>query len=297
MLKINPTKEAIKFHNEKVSEIFDKIINKKIAKELLETSTLKFLNRYKNILTCGKPILLLEVHKKFLRVISNQNQISLRKAFKEVAYKEQFQKKHSKEFLNLLNVETCTYCNRNYTLDFKNLKNSRAQLDHWFPKSDFPIVALSFYNLIPSCSSCNHIKHNNKPENGWEKALENLIHPYDETIDFSFSYKFEDFNNPKTWIKEDRKNPKIEKTIRFNKLREIYEAQSDKELKDLLDLRYKYDKNYLDILCNKTFEGLNLSREEAYRLIFGIEIKEEDYHKRTFSKFKKDIIEELKNRT
>lgn len=36
-----------------------------------------------------------------------------------------------------------------------------------------------------------------------------------------------------------------------------------------------------------------MSKEEAYRMVFGIETKEEDYHKRPFSKFKKDIIDEL----
>jgi hypothetical protein len=60
------------------------------------------------------------------------------------------------------------------------------------------------------------------------------------------------------------------------KIKEIYNTHSEKELKDLLDLRYKYSKNYLDILLNKTFSGLSMSKEEAYRMIFGIEIKEED---------------------
>ena len=39
-----------------------------------------------------------------------------------------------------------------------------------------------------------------------------------------------------------------------------------------------------------------MSKEEAYRIIFGVEINEENYHKRPFSKFKKDIIEELLQR-
>jgi hypothetical protein len=291
MLKINPTPEAIKFHYKEVSKIFEKIINEKIGRGLLEDSTRKFIKRYKNILIKGKPILLLKVHQKFEIIITNQDNDKLKKCFKR-AYEDQFQKKYSKEFLNHLNIETCTYCNRNYTLDFKNLTNARAQLDHWFPKSEFPILALSFYNLIPSCHSCNHIK-GKANDYDWLTALDNQNHPYLNKSDFSFSFKFEKYNKPKVTVKP--KDLKTENTINFNKTKEIYEAQSGKELKDLLDLRYKYSKNYLDILCNETFKGLRLSQEEAYRMIFGIVTEERNFHKRPFSKFKKDIIEELKN--
>ena len=73
----------------------------------------------------------------------------------------------------------------------------------------------------------------------------------------------------------------------------VYSKHSQKELKDLIDLRKKYSDNYLEILLEKTFGNLHMSDQEKYRLIFGIEIDEKDYHKRPMSKFKKDIITEL----
>lgn len=36
-----------------------------------------------------------------------------------------------------------------------------------------------------------------------------------------------------------------------------------------------------------------MSKEEVYKNVFGIESKEKDFHKRPFSKFKYDILEEL----
>lgn len=62
--------------------------------------------------------------------------------------------------------DVCTYCNRQYTFTvIKDLKNgkrenddsriARPALDHWFPESLYPIMSLSFYNLIPSCTICN----------------------------------------------------------------------------------------------------------------------------------------------
>lgn len=82
-------------------------------------------------------------------------------------------------------------------------------------------------------------------------------------------------------------------TVKALNLPLIYEGHSSKELKDLIDLRYKYSENYLNILLEETFVGLKISKEERYRLIFGVELHETDYHKKPLSKFKNDIINQL----
>lgn len=296
MLNINPTKQAIEFHNEKISKLFNDTINKgyifrEKTQKNLSTEFLSFLGKYKDELISAKPERLIEINKEFKKKWLSSHELALIKSFFiDTGYK----RFPNKEFLNLLEIDTCVYCNRNYTLDFDKLNNARAELDHWFPKESYPILALSFYNLIPSCHSCNHIKHNNAPNGGWDNALQNINHPYleDKTSTFSFSYFFSSINQPKAILKST--SEKAKKTIEFNKVDKIYDSQSDRELKDLLKLRYKYSQNYLDILLNKTFSReFSMSKEEAYRMIFGIETKEEDYHKRPFSKFKKDIIDEL----
>lgn len=291
MIKINPPIGAIRYHEEKVSEILDKISRESIGRGLLNDSTRKFIKRYKNILIKGKPQLLLKIHQKFNTIITDQDFENLKTCFKDRGYGK-FQNDYGKEFLEKLGIDTCVYCNRNYTIQL--LKDrARAELDHWFPKESFPILALSFYNLIPSCHSCNHIKHNKAPLGGWENALDTISHPYleDARDVFSFSYFYESLHHPRVTLKSPHE--KALKTISFSKIDQIYKSHSNRELRDLIDLRYKYSKNYLDILCNKTFEDLHLSQEEAYRMVFGIEVEEENFHKRPFSKFKKDIIEEL----
>ncbi|MCY1662735.1 HNH endonuclease [Chryseobacterium sp. SL1] len=292
MLKIIPSYEAIKFHYNRASIILDKIIDERIGAGLLENSTKKFLKRYKNIIIKGKPHLLLKIHQKFAANIKNQDLENLKICFVDRGYKYQLQEKYGKEFLEKLSIDTCIYCNRNYTIQLVK-DRARAELDHWFPKESYPILALSFYNLIPSCHSCNHLKHNNSPEGNWENALININHPYieDKASTFTFDYFYNSLNEPKVILKP--KNEKAKKSIEFNKINKIYESHSNRELNDLLTLRYKYSKNYLDILLNKTFREFSMSKEEVYRIIFGVEITEDDYHKRPFSKFKKDIIEEL----
>ena len=149
-------------------------------------------------------------------------------------------------------------------------------------------MALSIYNLIPSCSICNSTIKGSKP-----LSLELNIHPYIEEEDFKFSYEYNSISGlaVKTICE---KGSKTENTLEFFKIKDIYNAHSDYELKDLYDLRKKYSDTFLNII-EKNFDGI-MSKEEAYRIIFGVEINEENYHKRPFSKFKKDIIEELLQR-
>lgn len=56
-------------------------------------------------------------------------------------------------------VRICPYCNLAYT--FNRETKTMGQLDHFYPKSEFPEFALCYYNLIPSCSTCNRIKGKN----------------------------------------------------------------------------------------------------------------------------------------
>lgn len=237
-------------------------------------------------LILGKPSELLEINGELENLGINHD--TIKGLFVESGYKHWFQPNFGNKLLNIINQDTCTYCNRNYTL--QTVPNrSRAELDHWFSKETFPLLALSFYNLIPSCHSCNHLKLNNVID-------DTFAHPYTITEDnqnFKFSFDYINIDKKFEIKLKVEKNSKMDNSLKDFKIKEIYNTHSEKELKDLLDLRYKYSKNYLDILLNKTFSGLSMSKEEAYRMIFGIEIKEEEYHKRPFSKFKHDIIEEL----
>ncbi|UKM65463.2 tetratricopeptide repeat protein [Flavobacteriaceae bacterium GSB9] len=195
----------------------------------------------------------------------------------------------------LLDKHTCTYCNREYIFVYRNPSGSGKsmvpQFDHWFAKTDFPLLGISFYNLIPSCSTCNTIKSST------ELNLKDHLHPYlDSNISstYNFSYSPISISENKIVFKNSSLfNTKGIDTVRALNLPLIYRGHSSKELQDLIDLRFKYSDNYLNILLEKTFGHLDVPKEEIYRLIFGIELEEDKYHKRVFSKFKNDIIKEL----
>jgi hypothetical protein len=62
------------------------------------------------------------------------------------------------DLIEKLNINVCPYCNRQYTNTIKPLSSlggTRPTLDHYLIKSLYPYLALSFWNLVPSCYSCN----------------------------------------------------------------------------------------------------------------------------------------------
>ncbi len=76
------------------------------------------------------------------------------------------------KFVETIDLKTCPYCNRNYTFIVDEESGKlRPEIDHFYPKSIYPFLSMSFYNLIPSCPICNHTKSS--------KIKENLINPYD----------------------------------------------------------------------------------------------------------------------
>lgn len=205
-------------------------------------------------------------------------------------------KENSYWLAKLLNVNTCAYCNRLYTttvIENNEKKISRPQFDHWYAKSKYPLLSLSFYNLIPSCSICNS---SFKGEKIFD--LDSHIHPYilddeESNENFKFSYKKKSLLDNNVILKYAKEDSKTENTFNDFKIEQMYNSHSEFELKDLLDLRYKYPDNYIKILFEDTFENLEISKQEAYILIFGTELDESNFHKRPFSKFKSDLLKEL----
>lgn len=93
----------------------------------------------------------------------------------------------------------------------------------FFPKDEYPIFALSFYNFIPSCRTCNHIKSNNN-------YLE-LINPYDSRLTndtFYFDAEPKDYGNFTLSLKAKYKTFEAAADILNEKLqlKELYKYHS-----------------------------------------------------------------------
>lgn len=193
-----------------------------------------------------------------------------------------------------LKVRSCIFCNRTFTVTRVSTskgKLMKPQLDHWYPKSKFPLLAISFYNLIPCCTYCNSsVKGDN------ELNLQDHIHPYIlETIsdDFSFGYYHEKtINDYVIYIKKSKTaSGKSIRTLKELKIDQMYNAHI-MELEDMIKLKKAYSKEYIKNMA-AFFPESGLSERETFRILFGIENEIKNYHLMPMSKFKNDILCEL----
>lgn len=103
--------------------------------------------------------------------------------------------KFIQQVIDSQNVHFCPYCNAStvYAYDAVNTTSGfmESSLDHFCPKNRYPYLAISLYNLVPSCQRCNSgaktVCDPVKWTNG--KAEFSLLHPYRD--DFHSSLKFE----------------------------------------------------------------------------------------------------------
>lgn len=234
-------------------------------------------------------------------LLKHQNYDTIKEVSEVINYKKivSENKKISFKLASKLSRNTCTYCNRLYTNTVTALKVdkrskrlaepivlpiARAQFDHWFSKSRYPLLALSYFNLIPSCGVCNQIKSSKNFQ------LETHFHPYAavQNESFNFNYRHKDLSIVNVTI--GGATDRLARNFQDLNIQEVYDVHSPLELRDLLDLRYKYSENYIKKLLGVTLPSLQLTKSEAKRLIFGVEHEPDDYHKRPFSKFKNDIL-------
>lgn len=270
-------------------------------------------NNNLEIIISGNPEELLDMNLSFWNILipnftmnnwnsyltANTNDIvDIKKSVEKIfSYKDWFCNKESKyysayDLAKNLERNSCTYCNRIYTstINSKGRNIIRTTLDHWFPKTNFPLLALSFYNLIPSCSNCNSLVKGATNFN-----LNDHIHPYvdvNQNEEFIFNYKFNtSLSKYRIYLQDvNSLNSKARNTLKGMYIDEMYNSHQS-ELIDLIKIKTNYSKSYIKSI-EKLF-GNTLTREEVYRILFGVELESNNFHKLPLSKFKSDILKKL----
>ena len=124
----------------------------------------------------------------------------------------------TKRFLfESLGVRVCPYCNRNYI--FLDERNKACEFDHFYPQSQYPLLAASFYNLIPSCSVCNI----------WKGANQISFYPHKEYLPedmphFGYRIKASDYLENDESIDILIEANGFEEDIQILKLRKLYNS-------------------------------------------------------------------------
>lgn len=194
-----------------------------------------------------------------------------------------------------IHANVCPYCNINFTFTVKNNKNgiSRPEFDHFYSKSKYPILALSFYNLIPSCHTCNATLKGSK-----EFRHETHINPYSDSFNdhAKFSLHIENssfYHDVKGFsIEINSLDSRAKNMIKDFELESIYQKHKTTVL-ELIQKTEIYDESYIDELFQRYDGILFKNREDLLRMIFDGYISDDEIRNRPLSKLIKDISEEL----
>ncbi len=194
-------------------------------------------------------------------------------------------------------IKCCPYCNENYIINRKKKNNqsyAMAQLDHFYPRDRFPIFAISLYNLIPSCSTCNHIK----------SIKEIGVSPHDHTRNFSH-LRITYMPKSSGWIDNAEE---IELSFDYDKYDHDFQEGMECNLETMgIKSSYCTHRDYVQELLKKAqiygkemrsnllndFPELFNSDDELIRIIFSNYIDEKDALKRPLSKLTQDLLKEL----
>lgn len=200
---------------------------------------------------------------------------------------EKVRKKILYKVLNSLNISVCPYCNRQYIFGADNNRKVAAQFDHFYNKSKYPYLALSFYNLIPCCPTCNKAKG--------EEHID--INPYIEgfgnngklTIDSPLNCILRNMNWDISFESDDR----CKTNIQAFALNELYKKHKDYAYEIVLKSIANQKGYYNDL--KMSFSKLGITDEIIDRVIWGNYLDECQLSNRPLSKMTLDIIRQLKD--
>ena len=202
-----------------------------------------------------------------------------------------------------MNIEVCPYCNRNYITNYiKNGKEkTTADLDHFFCQDKYPYLALSLYNFIPSCTTCNSRFKGKKDflsnahifphKEGFEKdAIFRTTLNKDSTLDYILGNSLDFDINISIETEDKEKQLRIKNSITTFNIEELYSNEKEFVKNIIKQVNLYNDHEIRQILdISNLFE----SEEELRKIIFGFTMEEKNLSKKPFSKLALDIFEEF----
>lgn len=204
------------------------------------------------------------------------------------------------EYFRKIGIKSCVYCNSQLTIVLKKSNgeyDARLEIDHHYPKSEYPYLSISLFNLFPCCSSCN--KRKSKAPVNFKLYSDNI-----SKIKKS-EYEFRIIPKSKCAYLLTKDAEKIEITFNDNStivngskslqdafsVKEIHDTQKD-IVAELIIKSQIYNDNFKKLL-QSNFSKLSLSQKDFERVIVGNYTDERDIHKRPFSKITMDIANQL----
>lgn len=191
--------------------------------------------------------------------------------------------------------------NDKYDILVRKKTHNYFTLDHALPQGKFPFFSLSFFNLVPSCYSCNSKFKNRKEfpiDNIKEVSPTSSSYDIDQNIKFTILTEFDKLDKNNFSLKDIRENFKLKistnsqnyvsEYLKIFKLNGRYLLYKDEIIK-ILNKRIKYPDSELVKISQLT--GITI--EELKKDIFGEDLFDSTTNV-PLSKMKNDIAEYLK---
>ncbi|MCD3276632.1 hypothetical protein [Clostridium botulinum] len=328
--QINEIRESI---IEKFIDSYKEVIYKVINEDFFNKYKIKEKNRFskivsnketfeKNFKLKDECVIQIEEYKKInevLKYIFNYERLCEGVSIKENGNTFSWDRH---KLISKMGFSTCPYCNRQYITSYKNKNKENkttADLDHFYSKGDYPFLALSLYNFIPSCQICN-----SRFKIAKDFYYEPHVYPYEDEFGEYFKFKTEFYTDDDIERKENTEllkendrydisyllgnsdnfkieiklhdfkediSSKIQNSIDTFHLEELYNFHKD-YVRELIKKAIIYNESRIDELYTQ-YPELFSSRGEVVRMVASNYIDNNDLGKRPLAKLTKDICEEL----
>ena len=206
------------------------------------------------------------------------------------------------KYMRELGIRTCVYCNAQYGVSMEKSNGSKIytssyQIDHFRPKSKYPYLATSFFNLQPSCGHCNQMKNDNDAEFCLYTNDPSKISPFVFRLDTVSIPKFLltcncerlkinfDVNDINDTALKDNHEKRFRISSKYDKHKE--------EAADIVVMSQIYNKAYIDQLVSEFGRSFPHLRSQILNVIIGFPTGEEDIHKRPLTLLRQDLAKEL----
>ncbi|WP_281544758.1 hypothetical protein [Grimontia sp. SpTr1] len=159
--------------------------------------------------------------------------------------------------LEIISKEIPTDENKHCNSDGKLL----FDLDHFYLKSKYPFLALSFFNLIPCCGTCNSRFRSTK-----DFIISTHINPYLHSFDQHYVFEFDDAE-----IATSLNSSKSDlETIKLN-IKRTSDRPQDKTAQDLeLENRYRHKKKHINDILDTIIYYQDRGLDEIMEHLCGI---------------------------
>lgn len=204
----------------------------------------------------------------------------------------------------LKHMRYCPYCNADMVYTIKcddNDKTYKSAFDHFYPRSRYPFLGLSLYNLIPACDRCN-----SKFKLGMYKEVLGTFNPYLDDVDSETRFVLIGLTNEIRQGNESADALRIQLEPKPASSNDVYTALENYQ--SLFRIDDVYSQLYQDAAVETLQKGELIN--ESYRdeikahflsagicadlvkIILGTPLKRKEINRHHIAKFKLDLLEQ-----